>query len=249
METTVLTKEQALVKEIHDTFDREADLLLLVDAATRKIDYTAKIAEIEQEQKALQSPTDEKAERLELLGFSHMPEVVKLKKEIAGYRDRRDELHKKHTRLSKQIVDVEFPIYYKKKYPFLKFITEETLDRLCKKYNLVCAPVSKYIGNVPDKNLAEISSVHIDEKDTNASALYYYFDRDNTLQKVDKRGLFIAADKSLFDLKGLTKNGYVFFRKKTVDPIVFRYVNYGVLIISKWGMEANDPELSVPELN
>jgi hypothetical protein len=242
METTVLTKEQALVKEIHDTFDREADLL--VDAATREIlDYTAKIAEIEQEQKALQSPTDEKAERLKLLGFTHAQEVVKFREKVFDYLDRRDELQEKHAHFSKQLFNVKLSIYYKNKYPFLKFITEEILNRLCKKYNLVYAPVSNYIGNVPDKNLAEISSVCIDKTDMITITMTPF----STI--TDKIGLFIAADKSLFDLKGLKKNGYGFFRKKTVDPIVFHYVKGGVLIISKWGMEANDPELSVPELN
>jgi hypothetical protein len=65
--------------------------------------------------------------------------------------------------------------------------------------------------------------------------------------------LFIAADKALFNLKGLekSKNGFGFFKKHipNPDPIVFRYVKGGILIISKWGLEANDPELTVPEMN
>jgi hypothetical protein len=33
------------------------------------------------------------------------------------------------------------------------------------------------------------------------------------------------------------------------DPIVFRFVRGGVLIISKWGLEAEDESLIIPEMN
>jgi hypothetical protein len=59
--------------------------------------------------------------------------------------------------------------------------------------------------------------------------------------------LYIAASKSMFTgLDKMEKRGYEYIVK---DPIVFRYVEGGLLIISKWGLEANDPELVVPELN
>lgn len=64
--------------------------------------------------------------------------------------------------------------------------------------------------------------------------------------------IFIAAPKSHFNLKGLKKQKLGFFnfmRIEPVDPIVFRYVNGGIQIISKWGDEANDTELIVPKLN
>lgn len=44
----------------------------------------------------------------------------------------------------------------KQKYPFEKFITVEELNRICKKYNLIYAPVSKYIRDVPEKNVLEM---------------------------------------------------------------------------------------------
>ena len=74
----------------------------------------------------------------------------------------------------------------------------------------------------------------------------------------EKRGLFIAADMSLFDFgkeEHHEKKGFGFFKKpKTItivnpDPIVFRFVKGGILIISKWGLEANDEQLVIPELN
>jgi hypothetical protein len=44
------------------------------------------------------------------------------------------------------------------RYPFLKFITEKELERICEDYNLVMASVSRYTKDVPTKNLNEISN-------------------------------------------------------------------------------------------
>jgi len=64
----------------------------------------------------------------------------------------------------------------------------------------------------------------------------------------DKQGLFIAAPKSHFDLKGLTQKGTRGFfqtqREDVDDPIVFRYVKGGIQVLTKWGLEADDPTLT-----
>lgn len=65
-----------------------------------------------------------------------------------------------------------------------------------------------------------------------------------------KEGNYIAAPKSHFDLKGTTKKGKKGFFKTEIfkpevkDPIVFRYVRGGIQVLSKWGLEANDPDLA-----
>jgi hypothetical protein len=147
-------------------------------------------------------------------------------------------------------------LYYKEKYPFLKFITEDTFFGICRKYNLIYAPVKNYTGSVPEKNVAEIiENQHVFDEDlAETKRMYFYPSNDIyhpfiTEVKIEKnRQLFIAADKSQFNLENLEKseNGLGFFNP---DPIVFRYVKDGILIISKWGDEANDLELVVPELN
>lgn len=48
--------------------------------------------------------------------------------------------------------------YYQQNYPFQKFLTEQELDRICKKYNLIYAPVANYIKDVPEKNLSDIEN-------------------------------------------------------------------------------------------
>lgn len=66
-----------------------------------------------------------------------------------------------------------------------------------------------------------------------------------------KQGLFIAAPKSHFNLEGLELSGKGFFNfiiSEPKDPIVFRYVNGGIQVITKWGKEANDEGL-VNEIN
>jgi hypothetical protein len=68
-----------------------------------------------------------------------------------------------------------------------------------------------------------------------------------------RSGLFIAAPKDHFDLTGLTfdkKKGYF---QTTIqvkkDPIVFRYVKGGIQVLTKWGLEADDPALQIEILN
>lgn len=93
----------------------------------------------------------EKTKRLEQLGFRQTAEVVKFR-EIESTK-------LKAAELAKIVEDYSF------RYPNHKFITEEAVKRICEKYNLVCAEVSRYKGFVPDKNLREIEAFKIQDKD------------------------------------------------------------------------------------
>lgn len=70
------------------------------------------------------------------------------------------------------------------------------------------------------------------------------------IEITNRNGLFIAAPSSHFnDLKGLKKQNRSFFsfvKAEPKDPIVFIHVKGGVLVLSKWGDEAEDEELVVP---
>ncbi|MDR1090879.1 MAG: hypothetical protein LBL79_07360 [Prevotella sp.] len=59
-----------------------------------------------------------------------------------------------------------------------------------------------------------------------------------TMNKNSNSGLMIAAPESMFRTP-----------QKNLDPIVLRPVNGGYLVVAKWGEEANDPALTVPEMN
>jgi hypothetical protein len=85
-----------------------------------------------------------KAERLKKLGFTSTETVVEADKEVAI----NDEAKKK----------ADLIVRYKTRYPFLKFLTLEELDRICDKYDLVYAPVQNYKKDVPEKNLRDIEN-------------------------------------------------------------------------------------------
>jgi hypothetical protein len=77
-------------------------------------------------------------------------------------------------------------------------------------------------------------------------------------EKIDKTGLFIAAPKSHFNLKGLNKKSKFGFFNVTVteikDPVVFEYCKNNICrIITKWGTEDDqsylDPILFDEKLN
>jgi hypothetical protein len=59
---------------------------------------------------------------------------------------------------------------------------------------------------------------------------------------VKKQGLFIAAPRSHFNLKGIKKTSLFSFHvvQEVKDPIVFRYCKGGIQVLSKWGAEASD---------
>jgi hypothetical protein len=224
--------ETVTVKQIHSEFKKASDLLYRETAEMHTVDL-AKF---------------EKAKRLKALGFTSSSECV----EIPG----KDEL----------------PVYYREKYPFLKFITEEQLESICEKYGLIYAMSWLYIGEIPEKNLREIENAQpldsgdrfewsiqlMDACEEEAAKSSGYTDSPNIHRiacelfrmRVKSRAdnLWVAANKELFDLKRM-ENIPDTHGSEVKDPIVFRYCRGGILIISKWGDEANDTELIVPELN
>jgi hypothetical protein len=122
--------EQEIIAEIHTAIDTAQDRLL-------------------NEAKAiLASGKHEKeiglADRLMALGFISTP-LAKL-----GF-VKRKELEMTHEQA--EIIE-----YHKRVYPFMKFLPESELQRICEKYSLVYAPVNRYIKEVPEKNLREIET-------------------------------------------------------------------------------------------
>lgn len=137
--------EQQIVAEIHNEFDTAEDRLLG--------EADSLLSELNLETEAsMQS----KAARLSNLGFVNS-EPVKWVKENS---------------LVKTKTQAELIRYYKQAYPFQKFLTEGELDRICKKYNLVHAPVSNYIKDVPEKNLFEIENVSTLKNEDSAIDLF-----------------------------------------------------------------------------
>lgn len=124
------------VLEIHHEFEIASDKLL--EQAYSIINSQPKVNE-------------SKIERLMKFGFSQVKEVEEGIKII------------EKTSLSKEQIDLI--AYYKREYPFNKFITESQVKEICHKYNLVCGDVSRFTGFVPEKNLQEMISFKIKEID------------------------------------------------------------------------------------
>lgn len=101
-----------------------------------------------------------KLNRLEALGFKQANNVKETKQLV------------EKTKLSEE--QVKIIQYYKKNYPFNKFITEEQVEIICKKYNLVCGGVDRYKGFVPEKNLKEIEDFKLKNKDTFGKYLVFH---------------------------------------------------------------------------
>jgi hypothetical protein len=292
--------QEKLIAEIHNEFDTAQERLL--SEAKSVLDASSK------------DRTVEISERLKAVGFVRTPTA------------RKGDSVKKRLVTSEE--QAELIQYYQQTYPFLKFLTEDELNRICDKYRLIHAPVSNYKEDVPEKNLKDIecaqplrlqdsevanykfviNRIYYNRKQSslddlliklglvngritkfsvrqamilahgaNYGMLEYYteqFQTSNTwlfsaanklglvkdrnydydtCESIDRGGLFIAAPTSHFDLSGLekkSKHGFFSVLKTEVkDPIVFRYVRGGVQVITKWGLEANDPSLVVPVLN
>ena len=297
----MLKSQEKLIAEIHDEFDTAQDRLL--QQAREIIDNTVPDHP---------SPMEEIADRLIGAGFTNTPlvktaAVIKVDKE------------KKREKLVRTREQAELIQYYKMTYPFIKFLTEDELNRICDKYELIHAPVNNYIKDVPEKNLRDIENAQVlrgtdspeqitlfsgkvwcshDHKELTVvlknrcndlknvpfkripelprSNVEYTFISeetrdalgilkslgistggvrqhiwlDGTIDTVKRSGLFIAAPESHFDLTGSykkSKHGFFeVFRTEVKDPIVFRYVRGGVQVLTKWGLEAEDPSLLLP---
>ena len=261
-----MNKEQLVIQQIHNAFDGAQDLLLEEAEVTLEANMVDDTDHIKQ---------------LVELGFTNSKQVTEASAKMATATENK--------KMAEKV------LYYKRTYPFLKFLTVEKLDEICEKYNLIHAPVANFIEDVPEKNLKEIAAAQAllgdDRKEETWRIINHdsvdFFDgitkkqqkkilnatyderpKDRVIvgkfadintrmifrsslpcEKDDQSGLFIAAPKNHFDLKGLTQKGTKGFFKTILettppDPIVFRYVKGGIQVLSKWGLEASDPALT-----
>ncbi len=302
VEEKQVNSEQSLIDEIHNEFDTAPQRILEQALAIIDRESNSKIV--------LESNIEEKANRLEKLGFNKNGLVAK-KQDIDKRNSQKDAV------IEMEVKQANLINYYSRTYPFLKFLPESELDRICEKYGLVYAPVKHYKMPVPEKNLEEIENsqptkaedksdkkvtwkfIHntsykhelydeiikslggnefTDEEivflykkhfnkvisktdDYNQSNLIWKFAHsigktlvcDGEKTEQDRSGLFIAAPQQHFDLEGLEfdKNKGYFKVTKTLikDPIVFKYVKGGILVVTKWGLEGEDPALQMEILN
>lgn len=134
-----------IIDEIHENFYTEVDRLL----ASAKISNS-----LETNKQAL----IDKHNALISLGFINSKEVKEAEAELKRIS------HLRQENLSKERI-VGAINYFSFKYPNYKFITEDSVKKICAKYNLVYGTIDKYIGEVPDKNMKHIQEFKISEDD------------------------------------------------------------------------------------
>lgn len=134
-----------VIEEIHETFFTEVDRLLAEAKVSNSLD-TDKQALIE------------KNGRLLKLGFANTKECIEAQAEIGRLDKLRTENQKKQN-----LIDAIN--YFSMKYPHYKFITEESVKKICLKYGFIYGSVSNFIGTVPDENLKHMEDFHIAETD------------------------------------------------------------------------------------
>ncbi len=164
-----------IIEEIHDTFFTEVDRLL----------STAKIANSLDTNK--QGLID-KCTRLKALGFINTKEVKEAEVEIS----RLDKLKRENEEKKTLIEAIN---YFSFKYPNYKFITEESVKKICAKYNLIYGEIGRYTGTVPDKNLKHIEDFKVLEDDE------CYIEQESRYSSFD-------AERSVVSLKYKTLKEY-----------------------------------------
>ncbi len=130
---------QEVIAEIHNDFDTAGEKILA--------DAKAILAEA--------TPDPEKALRLKNLGFTKSAPAWELEKSLKKKREMQE--------LAKLVE------YYQVRYPSYKFITKDVVDAICSKYGLVFADVERYIGDVPEKNIAEMEAFKLYKEDAISS--------------------------------------------------------------------------------
>lgn len=134
-----------IIDEIHESFYTEVDKLLANAKILKSTDTQLE-------------DLIKKAEQLKSLGFINTKECKEAQVEINRLNILKEENNSKNN-----LVDAIN--YFTNKYPLYKFITEESVKKICNKYNLVYGTVDNYLGTVPDKNQKDIANNHIKIED------------------------------------------------------------------------------------
>jgi len=216
------------VLAIHNEFEIASDKLL--EEANNIINNQPKINE-------------SKINRLSKFGFNQVKEV-EIGKNII-----------KASEISKEQIDLI--TYYKREYPFNKFITEQQVKAICQKYSLVFGGVNRFKGFVPEKNLKEIENFKLKESEFSyyrrniySDSLYITTKQNYMSYKKDYPSEWIMKEIDLSicaPIKDMdTSNMYItdgYKLQHIPDPVVLQKVKGGFLVVTKWGIEAEDPIL------
>ena|SRR3990167_3033660 len=214
MKTKTKTQEHeypAIVHEIHREFLTEGERLL-----SEAKEHLTGIA-----------VKEKKISLLDAIGFENVKEVAQKGELLIEKRQHNKMAHIIHN--------------YACKYPNYKFITEDSVDVICKKYALVWGGIEFFTGFVPMKNAQDIKTFfrNLREEDVETTGTNGWFGTKK--KKSLKELLFIVAPQKDFDADRAELKGNKMEKKSPPDPIVLFQVPNGFLICTAWGDEATDP--------
>lgn len=216
--------------KIDPVFDEKSNVELIEDIHNEV--YSAHDLLLKEAKAVLDTPIDESKiedyQKLINLGFNNEKNISNYKEEV-----------KKIEESKKIKSNIE---YYSFKYPFNKFINEESVIRICEKYGLLLTNVDRFIGGIPEKNQKEIINFKVDKVDLPRS---YNKESEYTIGT----GLLIIATKDQLNMKNARVQGHKLVDIVKEDPIVLQPVKEGYLIVSAWGVEASDKEVQNPRFN
>jgi hypothetical protein len=150
---TVKQTMSEIIKEIHETFYTEQE---------RLFENANEIHSLETEKQDLIN----KRERLVAQGFKNTAEVKEADEEIK----RISILQAKNEENKRLQAAIR---YFSFKYPNYRFITDESVDKICEKYNLVVGSVDLYEGTVPDVNLKHIEEFKVADEDASWDEVFH----------------------------------------------------------------------------
>ena len=216
--------------KIDPVFDEKSNVELIEDIHNEV--YSAHDLLLKEAKAVLDTPIDESKvedyQKLINLGFNNEKNIKKYKKEIS--------LIEESKRLKTKIE------YYSFKYPFNKFINEDSIVKICQRYSLILTTVDRFIGGIPEKNQKEIINFKVDKID-----LPHSYSKES--EYVGGTTLLIVATKDQLNMKNARVQGHKLVDIVKEDPIVLQPVKDGYLIVSAWGVEASDKEVQNPRFN
>lgn len=165
--TTIFPKRtvSGTMKEIQNSFYNESDILLANAESEIKKDHEF-------------SEVAERGKKLSQLGFNNVPEIDVLIKENKLHR----KLSNNNSNLTKFIKIIK---YFNSKYPNYKFITKESLNRICNEYNIIYQEIGKYEGNVSEKLLNFLFDSKIERRDCSYLVQQYKYKGEEKLSRWD----------------------------------------------------------------
>ena len=248
-------------EKIHEEFDTAAEKLVAISQERERIAESTKIP---------QEETDyEDGKFLKSMGFSNSV----LAKKAAEFETSKNLVTSDKTQnveIAKKINTVVQK--YHTLFPFHKFILYSQVIKICEKYNLYLAPAKFFQGEIPAKNIEEMKNFpwdNLKDQKFGLSNSEPVFNQINTT-KYNSISNYICAPLNDFNKERATTVGREIFEKPQIekeiglrtfkyerpikqpkDPIILVPVTVspldeiGFIVVTKWGIEANDTELQV----